>query len=101
MPLRQVERQLDAVDAKTARTLAKDERLVRRAETLASVPELGSLDAKAAASLAGLAPVARESASGRASASFGAGGTECAACSKWRPSRRSGTTRTSAASTAN
>ena len=74
--LAQVARQLDAVDAEIARTLAKDEGLARRAETLASIPgvgrttaagllaampELGSLDARAAASLAGLAPVARES----------------------------------------
>ena len=59
-----------------ARTLAGDEGLARRAETLASIPgvgrataagllaampEPGGLDAKAAASLAGLAPVARES----------------------------------------
>ena len=56
--------------------LAGDEGLSRRAETLASIPgvgkataagllaampELGGLDAKAAASLAGLAPVARQS----------------------------------------
>ena len=51
---------------------------------LAAMPELGSLDAKAAASLAGLAPVARE----------------CAACSTWRPSPPPGTTPISAASTA-
>ena len=69
-------RRLKAVDAEIARTLAGDEGLARRAETLASIPgvgkvtaagllaampELGGLDAKAAASLAGLAPVARES----------------------------------------
>ena len=69
-------RQLKAVDSEIARTLAGDEELARRAETLASIPgvgkataagllaampEPGGLDAKAAASLAGLAPVARES----------------------------------------
>ena len=68
-------RQLKAVDAEIARTLAGDEGLTRRAETLASIPGVGKataagllaampepdgLDAKAA-SLAGLAPVARES----------------------------------------
>ena len=74
--LEQNGRQLKAVDAEIARTLAGDDGLARRAETLASIPgvgkvtaagllaampELGGLDAKAAASLAGLAPVARES----------------------------------------
>ena len=74
--LAQIERRLKAVDAEIARMLAGDEGLARRAETLASIPgvgkataagllaampELGGLDAKAAASLAGLAPVARES----------------------------------------
>ena len=74
--LAQIDRQLKAVDARIAQTLAADDRLARRAETLASIPgvgqptaagllaampELGGLDAKAAASLAGLAPVARES----------------------------------------
>ena len=74
--LAQIERQLAAVDAAIARTLAEDEGLARRARLLASIPgvgpvtaagllatmpELGSLDAKAAASLAGLAPMARES----------------------------------------
>ena len=59
--LAQVARQLDAVDAEIAPTLAKDEGLARRAETLASIPgvgrttaagllaampELGSLDAR-------------------------------------------------------
>ena len=72
----QLDRQIKALDAEIARTLAHDERLARRAESLASIPgvgrttaaallaampELGGLDAKAAASLAGLAPVARES----------------------------------------
>lgn len=59
-----------------AKTIAADDTLSRRAEVLTSipgvaettaaaliaeVPELGQLDGKAAASLAGLAPVARES----------------------------------------
>ena len=74
--LAQLDRQIKALDAEIARTLADDEGLARRAESLASIPgvgpataagllaampELGGLDAKAAASLAGLAPAARES----------------------------------------
>ena len=74
--LAQIERQLKAVDAETARLLAADPELARRAEVLGSIPgvgpvtvaglvaempELGELEAKAAASLAGLAPMARES----------------------------------------
>ena len=74
--LAQLDRHVKAVDARIARTLAEDEGLARRARTLTSIPgvgqvtaagllaampELGGLDAKAAASLAGLAPVAQES----------------------------------------
>ena len=74
--LAHVERQIEALDAAIARTLDEDEGLAHRARLLASIPgigqitaagllaampELGGLDAKAAASLAGLAPVARES----------------------------------------
>ena len=76
--LAQINRQLQAVDARTGQLLADDPALARRAEVLASIPgvgpvtvagliiglpELGGLDAKAAASLAGLAPMARESGS--------------------------------------
>lgn len=72
----QIDRQLRAVDARIGQLLASDPELARRAEVLASIPglgpvtvaglvvdmpELGALDAKAAASLAGLAPMARES----------------------------------------
>lgn len=81
--LARIDRQLKAVDARIAQTLAADDRRVRRAETLASIPgvgraaagllaampEFGGLDAQAAASLARLPPVARESGQGRASAS--------------------------------
>ena len=71
--LAQIERQLKAVDAETARLLAADPELARRAEVLGSIPgvgpvtvaglvaempEPGELDAKAVASLAGLAPMA-------------------------------------------
>ena len=73
--LAQIERQLKAVDAEIDRLLGAPE-LARRAEVLGSIPgvgpvtvagliaempELGALDAKAAACLAGLAPMARES----------------------------------------
>ena len=76
--LAQIDRQLRAVDARIGELLAADAALARRAEVLASIPglgpvtvaglvvgmpELGGLDAKAAASLAGLAPMARESGS--------------------------------------
>ncbi len=56
-------RQLKAVDAEIARTLASIPGVGKAtaAGLLAAMPELGGLDAKAAASLAGLAPVARES----------------------------------------
>ena len=74
--LAQIDRQLHAVEGRIRKTLADDPALARRAEVLCSIPglgpvtaagliadmpELGRLDAKAAASLAGLAPMARES----------------------------------------
>ena len=74
--LAQIDRQIKAVDARIGRLLADDPRLARRTEVLASIPgvgpvtaaglvadmpELGALDAKAAASLAGVAPMTRES----------------------------------------
>ena len=74
--LDQAERQLVALDAEIARLIADDEELSRGVEVLTSIPgiarvtasgllaempELGHLDAKAAASLAGVAPMTRES----------------------------------------
>ena len=74
--LARIDREIKAVDAEIDRLLAADSELARQAEVLASIPgvgavtaagliadmpELGALDAKAAASLAGLAPMARES----------------------------------------
>lgn len=74
--LRQVERQVAEIDAAMAALVAKDETLARRREILVSIPgvgavtattilvempELGALDGKEAASLAGLAPMTRES----------------------------------------
>ena len=74
--LDQIERQLGALDAEIARLIAADEELSRGVAVptsipgiarvtasglLAEMPELGHLDAKAAASLAGVAPMTRES----------------------------------------
>ena len=74
--LSQINRHLAAIDAEIQKCLAEDTVLTRRTEILTSIPgvsrvtaaglltqmpELGSLDTKAVASLAGLAPVTRES----------------------------------------
>jgi len=74
--LEQIERHIDALDAEIASLIAADAKLARRHEILTSIagvgtltanqliatmPELGSLDNKQAASLAGLAPAARQS----------------------------------------
>ena len=74
--LAQLDRHLAAIDTEIGKRLAEDEGLARRAEILTSIPgvsritaaglltqmpELGRLDAKAIASLAGLAPVTRQS----------------------------------------
>lgn len=74
--LAQNRRQLQTLDEAIATLIGADETLARQAEVLVSIPgiasvtaagllaempELGRIDAKAAASLAGLAPVTRES----------------------------------------
>lgn len=74
--LEQIERHLATLDAEIASLIAADPALARRHQILTSIagvgpltanqliatmPELGSLDSKQAASLAGLAPVARQS----------------------------------------
>ena len=74
--LAQIDRQIKALDAAVAQLIADDEALSHKAEVLTSVPgigsitaagllsempELGTIGGKAAASLAGLAPVTRES----------------------------------------
>ena len=74
--LAQIDRQIKALDAEVARLIAGEEELARKADVLTSVPgigpvtaagllsqmpELGTIHAKAAASLAGLAPMTRES----------------------------------------
>ena len=74
--LRQIERQLEIIDAEIRQRLEEEKALERRAEILTSIPgisdvtaaglivhlpELGTLTGARAASLAGLAPVTRES----------------------------------------
>lgn len=74
--LEQIARHIAALDAEIATVIAADQKLARRHDILTSIaglgmltanqiiatmPELGSLDNKQAASLAGLAPVARQS----------------------------------------
>ena len=76
--LKQIERQLKRIDAEIQKRLQAEEALERRAEILTSIPgisdvtaaglivhmpELGTLTGARAASLAGLAPVTRESGS--------------------------------------
>ncbi len=74
--LRQVERQIKAVDDAIMALIAEDANLKARFDILVSIPglsqvtaftlliempELGELDEKAAAALAGLAPMSRQS----------------------------------------
>ena len=74
--LEQIARHIATLDAEIAAVIAADEKLARRHDIITSIaglgtltanqivatmPELGSLDNKQAASLAGLAPVARQS----------------------------------------
>lgn len=74
--LEQIARHIEALDAEIARVIAADPELARRHEILTSIdglgtltanqliatmPELGALENKQAASLAGLAPVTRQS----------------------------------------
>jgi transposase len=74
--LDRIERHIEQIDAEVATIIAADPKLARRREIISSIagvgtrtadqlvatmPELGALDPKQAASLAGLAPVARQS----------------------------------------
>jgi transposase len=74
--LDQIDRHIDALDAEIAKLITSDRQLARRHQILTSIdgfgtltanqliatmPELGSLENKQAASLAGLAPVVRQS----------------------------------------
>jgi transposase len=86
--LRQIERALAELDAAIAALIASDAGLARKAEILCSIPgvslvtaaallaempELGSLEAGAAASLTGLAPFTRESGTWKGQARIGGG----------------------------
>jgi transposase len=76
--LRQIEAQIEAIDREQATLLAKQQRLKARFDILLSIPglgavsalamlidmpELGSIEARQAASLSGLAPITRQSGS--------------------------------------
>jgi transposase len=76
--LSQIEKQIDEMEKAMTAIIAADETLARRLEILASIPDIGpvtamamivempelnSLEGKQAASLAGLAPINRESGS--------------------------------------
>lgn len=86
--LRQIKGHLDKIDAEIEGKIAADTALARRREILLSIPgigpvsaallviampELGSVDAKAAASLAGLAPITRQSGRWRGQSRIGGG----------------------------
>ena len=69
------------------------------ASLLALLPELGRLDGKAVASLAGVAPFARDSGLMRGRRTIGVGESRCVPCSTWPRSSPPGTTRQFAPST--
>lgn len=86
--LRQVETQIKQIDAELARLVAADPDLARRFDILMSIPgvgpvaavamivempELGSMNGKEAASLAGLAPITRESGKWKGRSKIGGG----------------------------
>lgn len=86
--LRQVEKQIDQIDTALRRLVAADPCLARRYEILMSVPgigpiaavamivempELGAMSGKEAASLAGLAPITRESGKWKGRSKIGGG----------------------------
>jgi transposase len=86
--LRQVERQIEQIDAELQRLVAGDPGLARRFVILMSIPgigpiaavamivempELGTMNGKEAASLAGLAPITRESDKWKGKAKIGGG----------------------------
>ena len=85
---RQVENQIEQIDAELARLVAEDPALAHRYGILLSIPgigpvaaiamlvempELGTMDGKEAASLAGLAPITRESGRWKGQSRIGGG----------------------------
>ncbi len=108
--LEQIDAQLEAVDRETRRRINADEALARRFTILCSIPgigettafarlidmpELGTLEPKQAASLAGLAPLARQSGTWKGRASFAAAAPSCAKRCSCRRSSPSASTPTS------
>lgn len=86
--LRQVDSQLEQIDTELARLVAEDPALARRRDILRSIPgigavtaiamivempELGTMEPKEAASLAGLAPITRESGKWKGRSKIGGG----------------------------
>lgn len=86
--LRQVDSQIEQINAELARLIAEDPGLARREAVLRSIPgigavtavamivempELGTMEAKEAASLAGLAPITRESGKWKGRSKIGGG----------------------------
>lgn len=111
---RQGKARLALIDATISAMIVQDPALAKRLDILISIPsigpatafallidmpELGTLDNKQAASLAGLAPISRHRARGRARSASAVAGQPCAAQSSCRPSSPSGTTRTSSGNT--
>jgi len=97
--LRQIEKQIGEIEKAMAAIVTVDETLARRREILASIPgigpitamaiivempELGELDGKQAASLAGLAPITRESGSWKGRSRI-QGGRASLRCSLYMP----------------
>lgn len=89
--LRQIEHDIEAIDAEIEACIRAEPDLARKADILESVPglskitvaamladmpELGAIDAKAAAALAGLAPFARQSGAWKGKAAIRAGRAE-------------------------
>ena len=112
--LRQIERALDEIDAAVAALVAADPDLARKAEILCSIPgvamvtaaailaelpELGSLEAAAAAISPGSRRSPANPAGGRARRRSAAGAATCAGRSTFLPSRPRATIRTSRPST--
>ena len=104
--LRQIERQLNAIDAEIRRRLDEEKTLERQAEILTSIPRisditaaglivlmpaLGTLTGARAASLAGLAPITWESEHWKGRSFIQSGRHRSAGCSSCPPWSRSST----------
>ena len=114
--LRQVEREREALEAEIVERIQADAELARidriltsipsvsrttSATLLAELPEIGTLESRQVASLAGVAPMTRESGSWKGQSSLRVGAHGCAVGSTWRLWRQHGTIRTSRPNTRN